>query len=85
MTAIFDAAILGTIIAGVICIIVYCIYKAIRKHPLEINKIQPSRAVFCFSLGVAFNLIVTYLLDFIWSYSNVCEIIFWRRLRCNAI
>ena len=58
----------GTFIASIICIIVYVAYKCIFKHPVEINKLQFSSSVFCFSLGVTFNMVVTYMVDFIWSF-----------------
>lgn len=68
MSLVMDVAIPGMFIANIICIIVYCGYKRVRKYNPEITKITFSRSAFCLSLGVAFNLIITYVLDYVWTY-----------------
>lgn len=65
---ILEAMIPGTCIAGILCIIGFCVYKLISKQKIELFEVQPSKAVFCLSLGAVFNLIITYVLDFVWEY-----------------
>ena len=62
MSYVAEAAVPGTLVASIICILVYCMYKIVRKYPAEWKKVEFSKAIFCFGLGLAFNLIVTYIL-----------------------
>ena len=67
MEYITESLLPGTFYAGIICIIVYVAYKAICKHPAEWKQINFSKAIFCFALGAAFNLIISYVLEFLWA------------------
>lgn len=68
MEKIMEAVVPGTCVAGIICIIGYCVYKRIRQYPVELTQITFTRSLFCFSLGAVFNLIITYALEFLWEY-----------------
>lgn len=69
MEKILQAFVPGSFIAGLICIAAYWIYyRCVRKYPSELKRVELSKALFMLSIGLAFNLIVSYALEFIWSF-----------------
>ena len=58
----------ATCIAGIICIIVFCIYKLITKRPVELLEVKMDKALFCFSFGAVFNIIISYGMDLLWDW-----------------
>lgn len=61
MAVMMNVAVPGLIIAAIICIGVFLLYKLIRKHPLDIKTINAKRALFCVGLGLFFNCVISYL------------------------
>lgn len=57
----------ATLISSILCIIAYWIYRKASHSPSELKNITSSQAVFCFALGAAFNLLVSYVLEFFWG------------------
>ena len=57
----------ATFISSILCIIAYWIYRKASHLPSELKNITSSQAVFCFALGAAFNLLVSYVLEFFWG------------------
>lgn len=57
----------GSLIANILCIFAYWLYKVIFKQPSELKKVEFSKVIFAFSFGLMFNLITSYILDFFWG------------------
>lgn len=57
----------ASFISSILCIIAYWIYRKAIHSPSELKNITFSQAVFCFALGAAFNLLVSYVLEFFWG------------------
>ena len=62
-----DFSIPATCIAGIVCIIVFCGYKLITKRPVELLEVKFDKALFCFSFGAFFDIVITYGMDMIWN------------------
>jgi membrane protease YdiL (CAAX protease family) len=50
----------GALITGLICVIIFCIYKVVRKHPFDLQSINWRKIIFCFACGIGFNVIISY-------------------------
>lgn len=57
----------ATFISSILCIIAYLVYRKAIHAPSELKSVTFSQAVFCFALGAAFNLLVSYVLEFFWG------------------
>ena len=61
----FSTAVPGLIIAAVITIIIFVLYKIIRKHPFDTPKVKPSIAIFSVFVGFSLNSVITLILGII--------------------
>lgn len=64
---ILDTMIHGLLIASIICIIIFLIYKKVRKYPFDITRLNVPHTVFSFSLGLFFNIAISIVLGLIYS------------------
>ena len=58
--SVMSAAIPGLLIAAILCIIVFVIYKSIRKHPLDISKVEWKKLLFFFGVGGILNAVFSF-------------------------
>lgn len=59
---VLETAVPGLIIASIVCIIGFLIYKKLNKESLDIKKIEGDRAVFCVGFGFVLNAAITLVL-----------------------
>ena len=58
--SVMSAAIPGLLIAAILCIIVFVIYKSIRKHPLDISKVEWKKLLFFSGVGGILNAVFSF-------------------------
>ena len=59
---VLETAVPGLIIAAIICIIGFLIYKKLNKEPLDMKKIEGDRALFCVGAGLILNAAISLVL-----------------------
>lgn len=64
---VLKTAVPGLIIAAIICIIAFLVYKKLNKEPLDIKKVEGDRAFFCVGLGLLLNAVITLVLGLLTS------------------
>lgn len=58
--SVMSAAIPGLLIAAILCIIVFVIYKSIRKHPLDISNVEWKKLLFFSGVGGILNAVFSF-------------------------
>lgn len=61
MEMMYKTAVPGLIVAAIICITIFIVYKVVRKHEFDITTIKPDRVIFSMGVGMFANCVITFL------------------------